>query len=86
MLYEEFFHQGDLEQAKGLPISFLCNRETTNVPKSQPGFINGISIPLWTVIVDIMPTMSEYLQGARENSRLWDDYVETEEDKKVYKA
>ena len=39
LLFEEFFHQGDVEKEKGLPVSFLCDRETTQIPKSQPGFL-----------------------------------------------
>ena len=33
-LFEEFFEQGDLEKEKNLPVSFLCDRETTGVAKS----------------------------------------------------
>jgi|Transcript_11621 hypothetical protein len=29
LLFEEFFHQGDTEKENGLPVSFLCDRETT---------------------------------------------------------
>ena len=29
LLFEEFFHQGDMEKEQGLPVSFLCDRETT---------------------------------------------------------
>lgn len=31
----EFFHQGDRERELGLPVSPLCDRTTTNIPKSQ---------------------------------------------------
>jgi hypothetical protein len=31
LLFEEFFIQGDLEKQKELPISMLCDRNTTNV-------------------------------------------------------
>lgn len=29
LLFDEFFNQGDIEKEKGLPVSFLCDRETT---------------------------------------------------------
>jgi hypothetical protein len=45
LLFEEFFNQGDLEKAQNLPVSFLCDRTTTNISKSQPGFLNFIVIP-----------------------------------------
>lgn len=32
LLFEEFFHQGDVEKDKGMPVSFLCDRETTQIP------------------------------------------------------
>jgi len=30
-LFEEFFYQGDTEKSKGLEISFLCDRKTTEI-------------------------------------------------------
>ena len=32
-LFEEFFQQGDIEKAQGLPLSMLCDRLTTSVPE-----------------------------------------------------
>ena len=34
MLFEEFFHQGDLEAKQSLPISFLCDRTQVHVSQS----------------------------------------------------
>jgi hypothetical protein len=31
LVLEEFWNQGDLEKKEGLPVSFLCDRLTTNV-------------------------------------------------------
>lgn len=84
LLYDEFFCQGDLEKKQNLPISFLCNRKTTNIPKMQPGFMNGITLPLWSVVVEVMPGMCEFLVAAKENTGLWEKYEETEDDKRVY--
>ena len=47
LLMDEFFDQGDLERESNLPISFLCDRNTTVVHKTQPGFINFIPLPLF---------------------------------------
>lgn len=82
LLYDEFFHQGDLEKQKGLPVSFLCDRVSTDVPKMQPGFINGITIPLWSVLVEVMPSMGEYLKAARENCLKWESFDGGNADKK----
>ncbi len=57
-----------------LPISFLCNRETTNIPKMQGGFINGITIPLWTVLSEIMPEMKDHVEEAKANAVKWESY------------
>jgi hypothetical protein len=65
LLYEEFFQQGDKEAELGLQISFLCNRKTTNIPNMQPGFYNGITIPLWTVFAEILPSMKDHLETTK---------------------
>jgi len=36
-IMEEFFRQGDSERTMNLPISFLCDRFSTAIPKSQSG-------------------------------------------------
>ena len=45
LVFVEFFHQGDLERQANIPISLLCDRNTTNINKSQIGFINFIVKP-----------------------------------------
>ena len=85
LLYEEFFHQGDLEKSSCLPISFLCDRTTSQIPKNQPGFINGITVPLWTTIIELMPKMLVYVQTAKDNALAWERHVESEEERGLYK-
>ena len=84
LLFEEFFNQGDLERSQNLPISFLCDRLTTNITKSQPGFLNFIVIPLFQVISEVTPVMNELEQNARKNVKEWENFVETEEHIKIY--
>lgn len=84
LLFEEFFNQGDLEKAQNLPVSFLCDRTTTNISKSQPGFLNFIVIPTFQVISDVLPAMSQLEQNARENIKKWETFIETEEQAKIY--
>eukprot|EP01054_Gregarina_sp_Poly1_P008931 Gregarina_sp_Poly_1__8930@NODE_53_length_17536_cov_99_000057_g45_i0_p2_GENE_NODE_53_length_17536_cov_99_000057_g45_i0NODE_53_length_17536_cov_99_000057_g45_i0_p2_ORF_typecomplete_len816_score116_82PDEase_I/PF00233_19/5_3e71_NODE_53_length_17536_cov_99_000057_g45_i027615208 len=46
-IQEEFYQQGDLEAASGLPISPLCNRiDHPSFAKSQGGFIQFVVQPL----------------------------------------
>lgn len=47
LVTEEFFIQGDMEKQRGLPVSMFCDRETTNLPKAQAGFIKNICSPLF---------------------------------------
>ena len=51
----------------------------------QPGFMNGVVLPLWTVIAEVMPAMGEYVEAAKKNVKRWEVYEENEEDKRVYK-
>ena len=51
----------------------------------QPGFITGITLPLWTLLVEIMPAMAEHVDSAKENAEKWDKYIESETDKQSYK-
>jgi len=46
LLFDEFFNQGDLEREAQIKPSFLCDRDSTNLFKSQPGFIKFCPLPL----------------------------------------
>jgi hypothetical protein len=46
-LFDEFFAEGDMEAAQGLPFSFLNDRKTTKVVPMQPGFVNFCVLPLF---------------------------------------
>lgn len=84
LLFEEFFHQGDVERRENLPVSFLCDRNTTNVASNQPGFINFIVMPLFKSMSTILPGMQFLVDRASENSENWVNYTETDKDKQVY--
>ncbi|OMJ78555.1 hypothetical protein SteCoe_21618 [Stentor coeruleus] len=49
LVTEEFFAQGDLEKQKKQAVSMYCDRETTDIPKSQMGFLKNICLPLYEV-------------------------------------
>ena len=71
LLSEEFWLQGDKEKSLNLPVSFLCDRESYNVPKSQVGFIKGFIIPTFECLVDIFPTLKYTLDNAKTNLNRW---------------
>ena len=59
---DEFWIQGDLERDKGVPISYLCDRYTTNLVKSQYEFISFIVSPIMEVISKFLPAFVKYLE------------------------
>lgn len=71
-LTEEFHSQGDKEKALGLPISFLCDRQTTNVPKSQIGFINFVIIPTFEVLAEAFPSLNYLVVISKNNVAEWE--------------
>lgn len=81
---EEFFAQGDLEKKNGLPVSPLCDRETTFRPQSQIGFIKFVIIPTFTVLADFIPEVNdEILPTTRENLAFWEKEKSLEDEKKA---
>ena len=51
----EFYLQGDREKKLGLPVSFLCDRDTTTIPQGQIGFMEGVVLPFYSSVVNIFP-------------------------------
>jgi hypothetical protein len=54
-LYDEFFTQGDKEKDLGLNVSFLCDRQTTNIASSQFGFISNMVMPTYSILSNLCP-------------------------------
>jgi len=48
LLFVEFFAQGDLEMMHEFPVTQFYDRSTTNIAKSQIGFIDFIVLPAYT--------------------------------------
>ena len=71
LLSNEFWLQGDKEKKMNLNISFLCDRDTTNVPKSQVGFIGGFIIPTYNFLVIMFPTLGYTVENAKNNLNKW---------------
>jgi hypothetical protein len=58
---EEFFLQGDEEKRRGLPVSPLCDRITTNRAESQLGFIKFVVQPAFEVLGKIVPEVQNQI-------------------------
>lgn len=59
LLFEEFFMQGDIERSREIPISMLCDRNSTNVAGAQPGFVNFVTLPVYNPLSNIFPVLVE---------------------------
>ena len=71
LLSNEFWNQGDKEKELGLPISFLCDRNDINVPKSQISFINNFILPIIKELVDINKKFEFLENNANNNLNTW---------------
>ena len=71
LLTEEFWRQGDQERAKGLPISFLCDRQKIDVPASQIGFLRGFILSSFDCLVAIFPELKYTIDNAEDNISRW---------------
>ena len=78
-LTEEFHFQGDKEKSLGLPISFLCDRTTSNVPKSQIGFINFVITPTFKVLTEAFPSLTYLVNNAKDNLAQWEKMLKESE-------
>ena len=60
---------------KNLPISFLCDRQNTNVPQSQIGFLTGFILPTFECLSNIFPTLKYTLENANNNLKEWQKLI-----------
>jgi hypothetical protein len=76
LLSEEFWLQGDKEKSMGLTVSFLCDRNTANVPSSQVNFIRGFILPTFEILINIFPTLNYTVENANNNINEWQKLVD----------
>merc|ERR1719502_587255 len=70
---DEFFAQGDLEKAAGIPVQMLNDRDKVNRPNSQIGFIEFVIAPLAEAIVHLFPQLSGLAFNLGDNIQHWCD-------------
>jgi len=76
---EEFFAQGDEEKRRGLDVSPLCDRDTTDLCGSQIGFIKFVVKPMFEVVGKLVPMVAEVVEPMiLENLKYWEDRKEIE--------
>jgi len=59
----------------------MCDRNTTNIDKSQVGFINFIVFPLWDLVYRIAPQASPYIENIKMNLKRYEEKVKNTENK-----
>lgn len=65
----------------------LCDRKSTNVAGAQQGFINYVTMPMFTTMATFVPHLASEngaIATMKSNRDTWLNYKETDEDKKVY--
>merc|ERR1719261_260496 len=70
---DEFFDQGDKEREKGMTVSAMFDRHSTNPYQMQCNFIEFVVGPLYIGMIKLFPELKEYGENLVENRRVWGD-------------
>lgn len=70
-VFAEFYDQGDKEKAEELPISMLCDRDTTWQDESSVNFIDFIVCPFLFASTDAFPELLPVCDILAENRQTW---------------
>jgi len=81
LVMEEFWLQGDKEKTMKLPVSFMCDRNTTKIPESQLGFIDGIVSPLAQIIVEFFPNLNFLIENLKINKMHYKELKQNRDNK-----
>jgi cAMP-specific phosphodiesterase 4 len=77
---EEFFRQGDYERQLNLPVTSLCDRQSTSVPKIQTGFFRFVVTPLmdeWHRFLK-SPLSHKMMYHLKYNQNQWEGRLQAE--------
>jgi len=75
---DEFFAQGDLEKAAGIPVQMLNDREKVNRPNAQIGFIEFFIAPMVMEMVHLFPPLHSLAENLDENIQNWSEVWQQE--------
>ncbi|XP_069365003.1 uncharacterized protein [Maniola hyperantus] len=77
---EEFYRQGDYERKLNLPVTALCDRHTTSIPKIQTGFFKFVVTPLITEWHRFLQNdlSAQMLENLLYNQNKWETLVAQE--------
>ena len=69
---DELFAQGDLERARGLDVTPLCDRRAQTRAGLQRTFIDGVVAPLVSAAAGIYPGLRRHAERLGANRRRWE--------------
>jgi hypothetical protein len=77
LIMDEFFQQGDSERSKGIPISMFMDRDSTDIPKCQVGFIDYIVTPLYKAWDTYLNEDGNFdaIENLAKNKKYWQRYI-----------
>ena len=70
-VHNEFFAQGDKEKQMGLPVSFNCDREKTNIHNGQLDYIENFALPLYETIAQAAPGVDKLVRKIKTLRDEW---------------
>lgn len=73
LIFLEFFNQGDLEKKENLNVTILCDRETTDINKSQIGFIKFVVKPTFETLLILAPEIQTYIEYINRNCKMYEE-------------
>ncbi|KAF9354318.1 hypothetical protein BGX26_007847 [Mortierella sp. AD094] len=71
LVVQEFFRQGDIEKAQGLPVSPNMDRDQQNQSKISLGFGDFVVQPYFEALVELLPEASPVLTSLANNRTQW---------------
>ncbi|KAF9986224.1 High affinity cAMP-specific and IBMX-insensitive 3',5'-cyclic phosphodiesterase 9A [Mortierella antarctica] len=71
LVVQEFFRQGDIEKAQGLPVSPNMDRNQHNQPQISLGFGDFVVQPYFEAFIDLLPDASPVLASLANNRDQW---------------
>ncbi|XP_052274337.1 probable 3',5'-cyclic phosphodiesterase pde-5 isoform X2 [Dreissena polymorpha] len=76
-IFEEFYQQGDEEKEKGLtPMPMMDREKKHELPQLEVGFLVGICLPCYDLMVQILPETRPMKEGAVANMKKWKQLAE----------
>ena len=74
-IFEEFHQQGDKEKEYGVSPTSMMDREKTNLPVEQIGFLQHVALPAYLNLAEIIPSASVFFESASSLKAYWQNQM-----------